>query len=198
MVMDAPDPQEGLRRVRGAVEQVVSTLGGDAARVTVDACPPFDAADREGATATLAINGKVCGAMRLFSDAALRHYGVDRPVAGAEIELGALLALWPPKSRATPPPAFPAIERDLSIVVDERVTWASIAGEVQRAQPALLDGLHFVGVYRGKQAGEGRKSVTMRLRFRDESRTLRHEEVDPQVASVVAALERSLGAAVRR
>ncbi len=198
MVMDAPDAQEGLRRVRGAVETVIARLGGSAAKVTIESCPPFDAADREGATATIAINGAKCGALRLISEQALRFYDLDVPVAAAEIELGALLRVWPARVSAAAPPAFPAIERDLSVTVDEQVPWSSIAREVERASPAKMEGLSFVGVYRGKQVGEGKKSVTMRLRFRDEGRTLRHEEVDPQMTAVVDALGRAVGAAVRK
>ncbi len=198
MIVDAPDAQRGLREVRGAVEAVAARLGGASAKIDIEACPPFDRADKDGATATVAINGTKCGAIRLVSEEALKKYDLATPVAAAEIELGALLALWPPRSRAAAPPAFPAIERDLSLVVDEHVAWSTIAAQVRSAKPALLDGVEFVGVYRGKQVGEGRKSLTLRMRFRDDSRTLRHEEVDPQVASVVAALEKGVGASIRR
>ena len=64
-------------------------------------------------------------------------------------------------------------------------------------EPDLLERLTFVGTYRGPQAGQGKKSVTMRLRFRAPDRTLRHEEVDPQVESLVAAAKSDLGAALR-
>lgn len=198
LAMDAPDAQEGLRRVRGVVEALAVRLGGPATRVSIEACAPFTRADRAGATATISINGRVCGALRLFSDEALRFYDLEVPAAGAEIELGALLGLWPARGSAASPPEFPAIERDLSVVVEEATPWASIAREVQRVSPAGMEQVAFVGVYRGKQVGAGKKSVTLRMRFRDEGRTLRHEEVDPQVASVVEALGKALGASLRQ
>jgi len=58
-------------------------------------------------------------------------------------------------------------------------------------------GLTFAGVYRGKQVGDGRKSVTLRMRFQDPARTLRHDEVDPQVESVVSTLKSAVGAEIR-
>lgn len=198
MLIDAPDAQEGLRRVRGAVESLVVRLGGAAAKLQIESSKPFTSADREGATASITLNGQKCGALRVFSDAALKFYDLDVPVAGAEIELNALLSLWPARVRAAAPPAFPAIDRDLSVIVDESVAWASIAREVERTSPARMEGFAFVGVYRGKQVGEGKKSVTMRLRFRDDARTLRHEEVDPQVAAVVESLGRAVGASLRK
>ncbi|MBU6210109.1 MAG: hypothetical protein KGR22_09385, partial [Planctomycetes bacterium] len=51
--------------------------------------------------------------------------------------------------------------------------------------------------YRGKQVGEGRKSVTMRLTFRSAAGTLRREDADPQVARVIGALQSGVGAEVR-
>jgi phenylalanyl-tRNA synthetase beta chain len=61
----------------------------------------------------------------------------------------------------------------------------------------MLERLTFVGTYRGPQTGPGRKSVTMRLRFRAPDRTLRHDEVDPQVGALVAAAKSSLAAELR-
>ena len=54
-----------------------------------------------------------------------------------------------------------------------------------------------MGAFRGKQIGAGKKSVTLRMVFRDPERTLRHEEVDPQVDAVVKALEGGTGASLR-
>jgi phenylalanyl-tRNA synthetase beta chain len=57
--------------------------------------------------------------------------------------------------------------------------------------------LRFVTTYRGKPIPAGHKSVTFRLVFRDPQTTLRHEQVDPQVAAVVERLGKELGAQVR-
>jgi len=61
----------------------------------------------------------------------------------------------------------------------------------------MLEAVRFVTTFRGKQIGAGRKSLTLRLRFRAPGRTLRHDEVDPQVEKAVATLTSKLGAEVR-
>ena len=61
-----------------------------------------------------------------------------------------------------------------------------------------LEAIEFVSTFRGKPMEAGKKSVTMRLRFRAPDRTLQHESVDEQVAAVIAALESKLGAHIRR
>jgi phenylalanyl-tRNA synthetase beta chain len=94
-------------------------------------------------------------------------------------------------------PTFPAVERDLSPVLAESVTWDEIRSTVQSATLPRLEALDFVGTFRGKQIGEGKKSLTLRLRFRDASKTLRHEEVDTEVQTLVGLLNTRCGASWR-
>jgi phenylalanyl-tRNA synthetase beta chain len=115
----------------------------------------------------------------------------------AEISLDALLTKYPPAASVEKPPAFPSIERDLSVVLDEGIRWEAMRSAVRSSKPEMLTGIEYVGTYRGKQVGDGKKSVTMRLRFQDATRTLRHEEVDPQVAIAVESLRRTVKAELR-
>ncbi len=111
--------------------------------------------------------------------------------------LGTLIALYPPSAGALDLPAFPGIERDLSVVVDEAVPWSEIEAAVRDANPALMDHLRFVASYRSAAVGAGRKRVNLRMAFRDPARTLRHEEVDPQVQAVLTALRGRVSAELR-
>jgi phenylalanyl-tRNA synthetase beta chain len=61
----------------------------------------------------------------------------------------------------------------------------------------LLDGIDFVTTWRDEKLGADRKSVTMRLRFRAGDRTLRHEEVDPQVDAIAQALVKDVHGELR-
>jgi phenylalanyl-tRNA synthetase beta chain len=104
-------------------------------------------------------------------------------------------------------PLFPGIERDISFIVPENVAWGSIHQLIGNARLDRLDGYEFVTTYRGayrdsKNAEHnlgrsGKKAVTVRLRFRDPARTLRHEEVDPQVATLVSLASSTFGAELR-
>ena len=83
------------------------------------------------------------------------------------------------------------------MVVDEAVAWREIELVVRSAAPDLLEDVEFVTVYRGKPVPPERKSVSLRLKFRDPDATLRHEQVDPQVAIVIKAMQRELQAELR-
>lgn len=201
LLMDAPEPQDALRAMRGVIEALAFELNGAGASVSVEPhAAPF-ASLRSDACARLWIERagarQALGYFALVSDAAQKKHDLATPVVVAEIGLEPLIAGFPPAARVDALPAFPPIERDLSIVVSEDTRWTAVEKVIDRADLALLDARGFVGVYRGKQLGPGRKSVTFRLRFRDPARTLRHEEVDPQVAQLVDALKRDLGAELR-
>lgn len=197
LVMDAPEPQRGVREMRGVLEALVRALGGPRAAIEWAPCEPFCAAHGAGATALGTINGEACAGLTLIDSKAQALFGLDTPVVAAEVLLDALVRLYPARVIVEPLAAFPAIERDLSVVVDESVAWSRLEGVARAARLEKLVGVSFVGAFRGKQVGAGKKSVTLRLRFQDPARTLRHEEVDPQVGALVAALKREVGAELR-
>ncbi len=198
--------QLGVRVIRGALESLAAAVGGSKARVEIVPPQADDAAPE-------AFERGACGRVRLVmrdgspavdvgwaglvSGKAQAAYDLAAPVAAAEVELAPIEALWPPTAKVTNLPSFPDIERDLSLIVDEREPWSRIETLVRASEPAMLESVEFVGVYRGPQAGAGRKSVTLRMRFRDEGRTLKREEVEPQVAAIVELAKREMKAEVR-
>lgn len=197
LLLDAPNAQRGVRELRGAIEALAHRLGGPATRVDVEPAAAIAPAFSSGGFAGLTLNGERAGYLSLLDAQALRAFDLDAPVVAAEVSLESLLGLFPPDVVASAPPAFPASERDLSIVIAEETPWSAVARAVEGASLAWLESSAFVGVYRGEQAGAGRKSVTLRLRFRSRERTLRSEDVDAQVGKAVAALRERVGAALR-
>ncbi len=193
----AADAQLGIRQVRGVAEAIVRATFGPGARVALMPATPTCEGWDAGAFARVLVDGADIGQLGLVSRSAHERAGLDLPVVACELDLDPVLAPYPPKASARPLPAFPPIDRDVSLIVPEALAWASVESLVEGAGLERLESCSFVGVYRGKQAGGGGKSLTLRLRFRDGSRTLRHEEVDPQVEAFVQAATRELGARVR-
>jgi phenylalanyl-tRNA synthetase beta chain len=111
-----------------------------------------------------------------------------------ELDLAALLVK---RARYEEISRFPQVRRDLAIVVDESVTFSSIAERVTLASSSLLRGLRVFDVYRGPGLEPGRKSIALGLIFQDISRTLTDSDVERLMASVVAELRESLNARVR-
>jgi phenylalanyl-tRNA synthetase beta chain len=92
---------------------------------------------------------------------------------------------------------FPAVRRDLAVIVAEDVTVQSLLDTVRAGAGALLTGLVVFDIYRGPGITEGFKSVAIGLNLQDLSRTLTDEETDAVVARVVADLGREHSAAIR-
>ena len=119
------------------------------------------------------------------------------PIAVAELEIEPIIASFPPLPSPTPLPAFPSIDRDLSVIVPEETTWEMIETAARSAGDQLLESISYVTTWRHEKLGADRKSVTLRLSFRDETRTLTHEEVDPQIKQISEELNKRTGAEIR-
>lgn len=115
----------------------------------------------------------------------------------AELDFEMLSALQVSPLKVRPVRKFPAIERDLSIVIDEQVRWADIIAAVNKKTPDELEDVRFVGIYRGKGIPSGQKSLTLTLQFRDQDGTLTHETVDRFQADILNSLTESTGAQLR-
>lgn len=189
--------QAALRAVRGSVEHLLRAMAGPAGAVTVEPSPPVASGWMPGAFGRVLLGSEELGVLGAISPETARAAGLDLAVVGAELDLDALIRLYPPRSAVRVLPEFPAIERDLSLVVDESAPWAEVESLVHALGLEHFESCHFVGSYRGKQTGAGKKSVTLRLRFRSDSGTLRHEDVDPQIRRVVEAAADRFGAALR-
>ncbi|MFG0331056.1 MAG: phenylalanine--tRNA ligase subunit beta [Phycisphaerales bacterium] len=195
LVLDAVDEQEGLRVVRAALEQVVRIVAGGDARFTLR--PMAIRWYAPDSAAAVLVNDQVVGTMGIVSPSIRDVFDLQTPVAAAEVNL----AEFESETRRIPQVANlatqPAISRDLSIVVEEPIAWSKIEDVIAEVDPADLESVEFVGVYRGKQVGAGKKSVTLRLTFRHAERTLRHEEVDPVIDSIVKRFGVELDATLR-
>ncbi len=195
LLADAPDPDAAVRDLRGTVAELIERLGGSDAASQLVVSPVEDGGYTSSATVSL--GGRVIGILGVLAPAVRDRFNLKSGLVAAELDIAPLLALYPPVRTVASLPRFPGIERDLSILVDEAVRWEAIESAVRDANPALLESVTFLGIYRGKPIEKGRKSVSFRMRFRDPARTLRHEEVDPQVAAAVEALKAKAGAELR-
>jgi len=92
---------------------------------------------------------------------------------------------------------FPAVRRDLAIVVEEAVPVQKLLDCVQNAAGTVLRDTTVFDIYRGAGIETGRKSVAIGLNLQDVSRTLTDDETDAIVARVVSDLERECSATIR-
>ena len=152
---------------------------------------------REGQGARVSLGGVEVGTLGRLSEEVAAGYKFRQPVYVAEVSLSALLSSGESPARYTPLPRYPSVVRDVSLVAERRVTYGEMRGAVLALGLEECRGVTLVDVYEGANLPEGRRSLTLRVEYRADDRTLRDEEVDAVHARVVAALEGEFGAQLR-
>ena len=161
-----------------------------------DAVLEAGAPDRRGlvpdAGFTVRVGDDVVGWGGLVTSGALDAPPWADPVWGFELRLPER----PPVPRAPvyrPLPPFPSVERDLALVVPDRVTAAEVETAIRGRGGELLTEVAVFDLYRGNGIPEGGRSLAFRLRFASSDRTLTDEEVDRVIGRVVDHLREALG-----
>ncbi|MEF2966928.1 phenylalanine--tRNA ligase subunit beta [Paenibacillus sp. M1] len=95
-------------------------------------------------------------------------------------------------------PRFPAMQRDIAVVVDRNVEAASLIASIRQTAGELLESVEVFDVFTGSKLGEDKKSVALSLVYRHKERTLTDEEVTEVHESVIAALEQTFAAELRK
>lgn len=124
-------------------------------------------------------------------------FGLTQHVYMAELDYTQLTALATETPKYAAIPKYPAVERDMAILVKDETTSKDIEDIVKREGDALLESVKMFDMYKGKQIEQGYKSVAYALTFRSSERTLVDEEVNAVFDAIVEALTDALGAQLR-
>ncbi|MGF7046688.1 phenylalanyl-tRNA synthetase beta chain [Paenibacillus sp. DS2015] len=95
-------------------------------------------------------------------------------------------------------PRYPAVERDIALVVDSQVEAGALLAVIRETAGNLLQTVQVFDVYTGSKLGDNKKSVAISLVYRHQERTLTDEEVTSLHGNVVAALEQTFAAELRK
>lgn len=115
----------------------------------------------------------------------------------AEIDAGQLIERMNLKGSYTPLPKYPAIDRDLAIVIDAGVEYQTVCNELARHVPDLLEEWRLVSVYEGNPIPAGKKSLSLRMRYRSAQTTLTDEDVDAVHNEYASKIVKNLGCELR-
>ena len=195
--------QLGVRQMRGVVEALVFAMHGPNADLRFEPIgdsPRVMALDAGASGRVIIKTGEgdvVLGMLGVVDEATQRLYELEHPVIVAELAYEPLVAPFPARVTVTPLPVMAATERDLSLIIDEDTQWDRVRQATLDSAPEFMESLAFVTTYRGKPIPEGKKSLTLRMRFRHPEKTLRDEEVNAPVDALIARLKAALGAEVR-
>jgi phenylalanyl-tRNA synthetase beta chain len=153
---------------------------------------------REGQAAAIMLDGQTeIGTAGRLSEEIAGEFKFRQAVYVAELDLTALLNLKETPSLYAPLARFPSVVRDVSLLTDRRVTLSEMLAAVRALNLENLRNAQLVDVYEGANLPEGKRSVTLRLEYRADERTLRDEEADEMHSRVVSTLSEKFGAEQR-
>lgn len=125
------------------------------------------------------------------------NYGIGEKVYLAEIHTDKILKYAAKEKKYTPIPKYPAVERDIAIIVGEEVEVGEIERVISKKCRKVLEELKLFDVYRSEKLGENKKSVAYAIKFRAEDRTLTEDEINTYMATIINDLEKELKANLR-
>ncbi len=114
-----------------------------------------------------------------------------------ELDLDALFSLLPERRVYAPFPRYPAVDRDIAVIMDESIPAAGVIRHIRDHVPSIIETVELFDVYKGKHVPEGQKSLAFRIVYRSRERTLTDSEVEDIHAGLVASVLKKTGGALR-
>ncbi|KEH86112.1 phenylalanine--tRNA ligase subunit beta [Clostridium novyi] len=179
--------------LKGVVENIIDALGIEKVKFQRESENP---SFHPGKTAALYIKKEFVGVVGEIHPDVAENYEVDERCYVAELNMDVLLKHAKVQKKYTPLPKFPAVTRDLAVLVDRDILVQEIQDVIQNQGGKLLESAKLFDVYEGKQIPDNKKSIAYSLVYRGD-RTLTDKDVNKVHDKIVKALENKLGAELR-
>ncbi|WMJ81115.1 phenylalanine--tRNA ligase subunit beta [Clostridium sp. MB40-C1] len=180
--------------LKGVVENILDSLGVKKVKFTRESENPTF---HPGKTAALYIKNELVGTIGEIHPDVSEVYEVEERCYIAELNLDVLFKYANREKKYSHLPKFPAVTRDIAILVDENILVQEIEETINKQGGNILESVQLFDVYKGKQVPEGKKSIAYALVYRGENKTLTDKEVSKVHDKIVRALEFKLGAELR-
>ncbi|MDO4164621.1 MAG: phenylalanine--tRNA ligase subunit beta [Bacteroides sp.] len=190
-----PDENSTIYELKAYVENILLRLGLRMRDLVVG-----NLTDDIYATA-LSVNthgGKRLATFGVVTKKLLKPFDIDNEVYYADLNWKELLkAIKNAKVNYTELSKFPAVKRDLALLLDKKVQFAEIEKIAYETERKLLKEVSLFDVYEGKNLEAGKKSYAVSFLLQDESQTLNDKMIDKIMSKLIANLQNKLGAKLR-
>jgi len=180
--------------LKGILESLFDSLNiTDYGLVPETAHPVF----HPGRAARIQLAGETAGIIGEIHPSAAENYRLNERVYAMELSLEEIIGASDMRREYRPLPKYPAVERDIAIVLSKDVPSAEIYRVIRKNGGELLERINLFDIYQGTQIKEGFKSMAFALRFQAADRTLTDEEVNLVYKRIQKALADSFQAELR-
>jgi phenylalanyl-tRNA synthetase beta chain len=185
----------GYLHLKGLIESLIAAVRPKW-KATLDVAPiaPLD----PNAACRFVISGEMLGYVGELSAEGLRQFDLRGAAAVAELRLSPLIDAAELVPQYQPLPAFPAVARDINLVVDQAVRWSDLAATATGSAGDCLERLEYRDTYRdAKRLGADKKSLLFSVHLRSSEGTLTSQQADDIRERIVAACRERHGAELR-
>ena len=179
---------------RDVIEELFKILG--IRSYSFEACST-DPSYHPGCTATISVNGKECGRIGIIHPDVASAFEAPEKICVFDIEVMPLVKASHIDRTYKSIPKFPAIPRDLSLLVSKEVSVDKILKTAKSAGGKYLEDCEFFNVYEDEKLGKNVKAVAISLTFRAPDRTLADTDIASDIERILAKLEEKCGARLR-
>lgn len=150
-----------------------------------------------GQSAEVLLEGKNIGYFGQVHPEVLKRYDLAKKVYLMELNLNIVAERINTKITFEPLPKFPAVERDLALVLPQKINADRIIARIKEISGNLVERVELFDVYQGEQVGPDQRSLAFSITYRSKERTLNDSEVNELQAELLRKLNAEFGAAVR-
>ncbi len=179
--------------IKGAAEGLMCGLKLEGIRFTV---MPDESCEytRPGHTAQILASDSRVGLVGEIHPRVRDSFDLKQTAFILELELEKIAGLIPEDRKSKGIPRFPAINRDITIIVDRAIEAQTVLEAVHKFQEELIENLHLFDVFEGDPIAAGKKSVSFRVTYRSPDKTLEDEDVNNLHKSITDRLLNAFGA----
>ena len=181
--------------IKGAVEALMRALKVDSVRFTAMADKSCEYT-RPGHTAQIMASGVQVGLVGELHPMVAENYDLKQAAFIFELDLEKMAGLIPETGNSKSIPRFPAIYRDITIIIDRKIESQTVLEAVENFQEELIERLHLFDVFEGDPIATGKKSVSFRITYRSPGKTLEDEDIADLHKSITERLLKAFDAAL--
>jgi phenylalanyl-tRNA synthetase beta chain len=180
--------------LKGAIEDLLEGLGIEEVmftRIDEAACPYFE----PGFGAKIHKQGDI-GVLGKLSHPVLRSFGLKQEAYVFELNLPAVMAHMPDQIQARPLPRYPSISQDVTLIVDRQIPVGDVMDQMKTIaeKEFLVEDMYLFDLFEGSPLAEGKKSLSFRIVYRSENKTLMEKHIRKLHAAISSRLVKAFHA----
>lgn len=179
--------------LKGIVEKIMELLG-----LTISSYIA-ETGDNLQDAVKVQVKNDAIATMGAVSTEVLNRFDIKQPVFYADLDWNKLMQLNKKlKIQYTGIPKYPAVQRDLAIVVDSSLQYEAVEKATYGAKVNKLRSVNLFDVFASEKLGANKKSMAVSFTFLDEEKTLTDKEIDGMMSKIIASYEKELNAEIRK